>query len=122
MADKSIKILLADDSAFMRKVLMDILKEAGYSNFVECEDGNDCLSKFNSEKPDLLLLDVIMPNKSGLEVLKELGAGANAIMVSAVGQDQMIAEAKQGGAKDYIVKPFKREEVIAIVDRVVSGI
>lgn len=112
------KILIADDSAFMRKVLMDILKEEGFSTFVECATGKECVAKFEAEKPDLCLLDIIMPEMDGLEVLKSIGAKAKVIMVSAVGQDSMIAEAKQNGAKGYIVKPFEKAQVVAEVGKV----
>lgn len=122
MADKSIKILLADDSAFMRKVLMNILSEAGYSNFVECEDGQQCIDTFNAEQPGLMILDIIMPNLTGVEVLKQIGGKANAIIISAVGQEQMVAEAKQNGAMEYIVKPFDKQDVVEKVDTVVKNI
>lgn len=123
MADQTIKILLADDSAFMRKVLMDILKEAGYNNFVESEDGESCIAMFNSEKPGLIILDIIMPKKSGITVLKEIGPkGANIIIVSIVGQEQMIMDAKKNGAKDFLTKPFTKEDVIATVNKVVADI
>ncbi|MDD4531485.1 MAG: response regulator [Candidatus Pacebacteria bacterium] len=114
------KILIADDSAFMRKVLIDILTENGFSVFVECANGNEALEKFASEKPDLCLLDIIMPEKDGLEVIKEIGRQANIIVISAVGQDSMISEAKQNGAKGYLIKPFEKEQVVAEVKKILG--
>jgi two-component system, chemotaxis family, chemotaxis protein CheY len=111
------KILVADDSAFMRKVLMDILKAAGFDSFVECGTGKECIAKFETEKPDLLLLDIIMPEMTGLEVLKQIGSKANTIIISAVGQESMMTEAKQHGAKGYIVKPFEKKLVLAEVEK-----
>jgi two-component system chemotaxis response regulator CheY len=114
------KILLADDSAFMRKVLIDILTEEGFSNFMECGTGKECLAKIESEKPDLLLLDIIMPEIDGLEVLKSVGKRVNTIIISAVGQESMIAEAKQNGAKGYLVKPFEKKAVVAEIQKVLG--
>lgn len=114
------KILIADDSSFMRKVIMDILKGEGFSEFVECGSGKECLEKFEVEKPDLMLLDIIMPEMDGMEVLKKIGGKANVLMISAVGQDSMIADAMQNGAKGYIVKPFDRKQVIAEIGKVLG--
>lgn len=111
--DKKTKVLIADDSAFMRKVLKDILQNIGFTDFVEAENGNDALAKYKSEKPGLVLLDVIMPEKDGLQVLKEIGTQVKVMIISAVGQGSMIEEAKLYGAVDYIVKPFDKEAVEA---------
>ncbi len=116
----NIKILLADDSAFMRKVLKDILTELGFSSFVEAENGNEAVVKFKTDKPDLLLLDIIMPEKDGMEVLKEIGSQAKIVVVSAVGQDSMIADAKKLGAKDYIIKPFDKKNVEEVLTKVLA--
>lgn len=114
------KILLADDSAFMRKVLIDILSSEGLKNFTEVENGQQAIDKIKSDKPDLVLLDVIMPEVDGLEVLKQVGKDTKIIIVSAVGQEQMIAEAKQNGAVGYIVKPFDRSQVLEEVKKVLT--
>ncbi len=112
------RILIADDSSFMRKVLMDILKGEGFTQFAECASGTECIAKIESEKPELVLLDIIMPEMDGMEVLKKHGGDVPVIIVSAVGQDAMIAEAKTNGAKGYIVKPFDRKQVIAEIAKV----
>lgn len=113
------KILLADDSKFMRKVIIDILTEAGFSQFVEAENGNEAVAKLQSEKPGLVMLDVIMPELDGIGVLKkmkELGIETKVIIVSAVGQEAMISEAKSLGAEGYVIKPFEKVDVIKEVE------
>ena len=112
------KILIADDSAFMRKVLVDVLTTAGFSNFVECANGTEALAKYASEKPDLCLFDIVMPEMTGLDALKKIGSEAKVLMISAVGQENMINEAKQNGAKGYIVKPFDNKQVLEEIAKV----
>ncbi len=114
------KILIADDSQFMRNVLKDILQGAGYTDIVECTDGKACMAKYASEKPDLILLDIIMPEMDGTEVLKKLGHEAKIVVISAVGQEKMIEEAKSLGALDYIVKPFENAQVLETVRKAIS--
>lgn len=106
------KILIVDDSAFMRKVLRDIFESAGYKNFIEASNGRDAIDKWKSEHPDFIFLDVIMPEMNGMDVLREIGKEAKIIVVSAVGQKDMIEEAKNLGALDYIIKPFDRDQVL----------
>ncbi|MFH1089100.1 MAG: response regulator [Candidatus Uhrbacteria bacterium] len=118
--DTNIKILLADDSAFMRKVLKDILVGMGFGSFVEAENGVEALAKYAEEKPGLLLLDIIMPEKDGMEVLKEIGKTAKIVVVSAIGQDSMIEEAKGLGALDYITKPFDKKNVEEVLGKVLA--
>lgn len=120
MDKKNIKILLADDSAFMRNVLKNILQNDGFGNFVEAGDGVEALAKIKSEKPDLVLLDLIMPEKGGVEVLKEIGKIQKVLVISAVGQDSIIKEAATLGAAGYIVKPFDNKQVIDEVNKAVS--
>jgi len=116
------KILLADDSSFMRKVLTDILTKNGFTELVEASNGTEAIEKFASEKPDLCLLDVIMPETDGIEVLKDIiPKGGKAIMVSAVGQDEMIEKATAAGASGYIVKPFDEKQVIDEMNKVLGG-
>ncbi|MFA5993572.1 MAG: response regulator [Parcubacteria group bacterium] len=112
------KILISDDSQFMRKILSDILTKNGFDNIIEAVNGEQALEKFKTEKPDLMLLDVIMPEKDGIEVVKEVvPQGAKVIMVSAVGQDDMIKQAKDLGVLGYIIKPFEEKQVIDEVKR-----
>ncbi|TSC94021.1 MAG: Response regulator containing CheY-like receiver, AAA-type ATPase, and DNA-binding domain [Parcubacteria group bacterium Licking1014_1] len=114
------KILIADDSQFMRKVLKDILNAAGHTDLVECADGKECMAKYASEKPDLILLDIIMPELDGMEVLKKIGHEAKIVVISAVGQEKMVEEAKKLGALDYIVKPFDNTQVLGTVKKIIG--
>jgi two-component system chemotaxis response regulator CheY len=115
------KILIADDSQFMRKVLSDILTKNGYTDLVEAENGVQAIEKYTSEKPDLMLMDIIMPEKDGIAVLKEVvPMGASVLVISAVGQDDMMKQATEAGAKGYIVKPFEEEAVLEEVKKLLG--
>lgn len=112
------KILLVDDSGFIRKILRDLLEKE--YNIIEAETGDEAIDQFTKEKPDLMLLDIIMPNgeEEGLIVLKKimkLNSKAKVVMLSAIGQDVMIEECKKLGAVDYIVKPFNDKLVMETV-------
>jgi len=119
MADSK-TILLADDSAFMRGVLKNILNEAGYSEFHEASNGDEAIELYRSHNPDLVTLDLIMPGKGGIDVLKEIGDEASVIVVTAVGQDSVVEEAKGLGAKGYIVKPFDKNQVLEEVKKILG--
>jgi two-component system chemotaxis response regulator CheY len=106
------KILIVDDSALMRKVLRDILEAEGYTNVSEAANGQEALDLCAKEKPELMFLDIIMPEVSGMDVLRELHGGVPTIVVSAVGQHAVIDEAKKLGALDFIVKPFDKDRVL----------
>ena len=117
------KILVVDDAAFMRKVIKDTLSKAGYTDLHEAVDGADAVEKYNSLKPNLVLMDITMPNMDGLEALKAIRAadgGANVVMCSAMGQETMVIDAIRSGAKDFIVKPFKIERVLKTVTSIVG--
>ena len=118
------KILLVDDAAFMRKVIKDTLSKAGYTDLHEAVDGADAVEKFNSLKPDLVLMDITMPNMDGLEALKAIRAkdgSANVVMCSAMGQESMVMDAVRSGAKDFIVKPFKPDRVLKTVSNILGA-
>ena len=118
------KILLVDDAAFMRKVIKDTLSKAGYTDLHEAVDGADAVEKFNSLKPDLVLMDITMPNMDGLEALKAIRAAdgnANVVMCSAMGQETMVMDAVRSGAKDFIVKPFKPDRVLKTVSTILGN-
>lgn len=117
------KILCVDDAAFMRKVVKDALSKNGYTDLYEAVDGADAVEKFSEIGPDLVIMDITMPNMDGLEALKAIRAknpGANVVMCSAMGQEAMVIEAIQSGAKDFIVKPFKPERVLKTVTSIVG--
>ncbi|MFH1089098.1 MAG: response regulator [Candidatus Uhrbacteria bacterium] len=101
------KILVADDSAFMRQFIIGYLHEAGYENIIEAGNGKIALEKFDLEHPDVVLLDLIMPVETGLDTLPELvKRGAKVIVVSAMGQKSIIDKAIEQGAKAFFIKPF----------------
>lgn len=117
------KILVVDDAAFMRMMIKDILTKNGYEVAGEAENGNVAVSKYAEVKPDLVLMDITMPEKDGIQALKEIKAGdsnAKVIMCSAMGQQAMVIEAIQSGAKDFIVKPFQAERVLEAVKKVIG--
>ena len=117
------KILCVDDAAFMRKVVKDTLSKNGYTDLYEAVDGADAVDKYNEIKPDLVIMDITMPNMDGLEALKAIRAAnpaANVVMCSAMGQEAMLIDAITAGAKDFIVKPFKPERVLKTVTSIVG--
>lgn len=116
-------ILICDDAAFMRMMIKDILVKNGYNIAGEAENGVKAVEKYQETKPDLVLMDITMPEMDGIQALKkikEADAGANVIMCSAMGQQAMVIEAIQSGAKDFIVKPFQAERVLEAVKKVVG--
>ena len=118
------KILLVDDAAFMRKVIKDTLTKNGYTDLYEAVDGADAVEKFSEINPDLVIMDITMPNMDGLEALKAMRAkngSANIVMCSAMGQEAMVIEAIQSGAKDFIVKPFKSDRLMKTVNSIVGA-
>ncbi len=118
------KILLVDDAAFMRKMISDTLSKAGYTELFEAVDGADAVAKFGEIQPDLVIMDITMPNKDGLEALKEIRAkdsNANVVMCSAMGQESMVMDAVRSGAKDFIVKPFKADRVLKTVNSILGA-
>ena len=117
------KILIVDDAAFMRMMVKDNLKKAGYSDFLEAGDGEDAIGKYTENRPDLVLLDITMPIKDGIQALqaiKEINPDAKVVMCSAMGQEGMVVEAIKLGALDFIVKPFKPDRLVQTV-RTVLG-
>ena len=116
-------ILVCDDAAFMRMMIKDILTKNGYNVAGEAENGVKAVEKYNETKPDLVLMDITMPEMDGIQALKQIKAndpGATVIMCSAMGQQAMVIEAIQSGAKDFIVKPFQAERVLEAVKKVIG--
>ena len=108
------KILVVDDAAFMRMMIRDTLNRLGYTDVEEAADGLIAVEKFQLLKPDLVMLDVTMPNLDGIGALKEikrLDPAAKVVMCSAMGQESMVVEAVKLGAIDFIVKPFKPDRI-----------
>ena len=117
------KIMICDDAAFMRMMIKDILTKNGYNIAGEAENGAKAVEKYNELKPDLVLMDITMPEMDGIQALKkikETDPNASVIMCSAMGQQAMVIESIQSGAKDFIVKPFQAERVLEAVKKVVG--
>ncbi|MBQ6788371.1 MAG: response regulator [Lachnospiraceae bacterium] len=116
-------VLIVDDAAFMRMMIKDILTKNGYNIAAEAENGKVAVDKYNEVKPDLVLMDITMPEMDGIQALKGIKGNdpnANVIMCSAMGQQAMVIEAIQSGAKDFIVKPFQAERVLEAVKKVIG--
>ena len=116
-------ILICDDAAFMRMMIKDILTKNGYTVVGEAENGAKAVEKYAELKPDLVLMDITMPEMDGIQALKkikEADPSATVIMCSAMGQKEMVIESIQSGAKDFIVKPFQADRVLEAVRKVVG--
>lgn len=116
-------ILVCDDAAFMRMMIKDILTKNGYNVVGEAENGAKAVEKYSELKPDLVLMDITMPEMDGIQALKKIKAAdpaAMIIMCSAMGQQAMVIESIQSGAKDFIVKPFQADRVLEAVKKVVG--
>lgn len=119
----AVRVLIVDDAIFMRKMLGDILKKEGYEIVGEAENGREAIDKYSQLKPDLVTMDIIMPDMSGIDAVKgiiKLDPSAKIIMVSAMGHQTLVIEAIQAGAKDYVVKPFQPSRVLEAVQRVLK--
>lgn len=117
------KVLITDDAAFMRMMLKDILTKGGYEIVGEAANGNESVAKYNELKPDLVTMDITMPECDGISALKKiLASDPNAVVVmcSAMGQQAMVIESIQAGAKDFIVKPFQPQRVLEAVKKLVG--
>ncbi|MBQ0136326.1 MAG: response regulator [Oscillospiraceae bacterium] len=114
------KIMIVDDAAFMRMMLKDILSEAGFTKIVEAKNGNEALILHKVECPEIVILDVTMPDIDGIDVLfkmKQFQENTKVIMCSSMGQEDMVTKCFEKGADDFIMKPFKPERVIQAVSQ-----
>ena len=110
------RVLVADDASFMRQMIRDIIESEGYEVVGEASDGVEVVEKYVELGPDLVMMDIVMPKRSGIDAVKGIVAmdpTARVVMCSALGQETLVMEAIQAGAKDFIVKPFKPESVVA---------
>jgi len=117
------RILIVDDAAFMRMMIKNVLSNNGYEVCGEAGDGEQALEKYKELKPDLVTMDITMPNCDGIEGLKrimEYDSKAKVIMCSAMGQQSMVIEAVQAGALDFIVKPFQPDRVLSTVNKALN--
>ena len=114
------RILIVDDAAFMRMMIKEILTKNGFDVVGEASDGAEAIEKFKELKPDLVTMDITMPEMDGISALKEIkksDPSSRIIMCSAMGQQAMVIDAIQAGAKDFIVKPFQADRVIEAIQK-----
>lgn len=121
------KVLIVDDSLYMRKLIGSILTNAGYEIVAEAADATEAVEKLKEVKPDLVTMDIIMPEDKGMNAMGavkkmvQLDSNVKVIMISALGQEGFISEALEAGAKDFIIKPFDEANVVKKVERVLKG-
>jgi two-component system chemotaxis response regulator CheY len=117
------RVLVVDDAAFMRKVLTDALAKGGHEVVGEAANGLEAVTRFHEVRPDVTTLDITMPEKDGLEALREILAadpGAKVIMCSALGQESKVLESIKIGAKDFVVKPFQPDRVLEAIGKALA--
>ena len=116
------KVLVVDDAAFMRMRCKKLLTQSGYE-VIEAATGSQAVEMYQSEKPDLVLLDITMPDMDGLTALREIrkiDPDARVAMVTAMGQQSMVVEALKAGAKDFVIKPFDQDRVLAAIKKLMA--
>ena len=116
------KVLIVDDAAFMRMMIKDILTKNGFTVAGEAENGIRAVEKYKEIQPDLVIMDITMPEMDGIQAVKEikkLDPEAKIVMCSAMGQQAMVIESIQAGARDFVVKPFQADRVIEAVNKVI---
>jgi len=119
----SIRMLIVDDATFMRMMIKNIVSKNGYEVVGEAENGSEAVKLYSELKPDLVTMDITMPEMDGIEsvkAIKQMDPAAKIIMCSAMGQQAMVMEAIQAGAMDFIVKPFKQDRILQAVERVLA--
>jgi two-component system chemotaxis response regulator CheY len=117
------RVLVVDDAMFMRKVVTDALNSGGHEVIGEAANGQEAVDRFKELQPDVTTMDITMPEMDGIAALREIIAldpSARIVMCSAVGQESKVLEAVKTGAKDFIVKPFQTERVLAAIDKAMA--
>ena len=117
------RVLIADDASFMRQMIREIIEPEGYEVVGEATDGVEAVEQYEELHPDLVTMDIVMPKRSGIDAVKgilERTPGACVVMCSALGQETLVMEALQAGAKDFIVKPFKPDNVLSTLQKVLE--
>ncbi|MEI2721129.1 MAG: response regulator [Gemmatimonadales bacterium] len=118
------RVLICDDAIFMRTMIADILTGAGYDVVGEAESGLQAVERYKALLPDIVTMDIVMPDMGGIDAVKAIIAAhpdARILMCSAMGQQALVVEAIQAGAKDFVVKPFQPARVLEAVQRVLAG-
>lgn len=117
------RILIADDASFMRQMIREILEPEGFEIVAEAADGLEAVTQYQAVQPDLVTMDIVMPKRSGIDAVRdilELDPQAQVVMCSALGQETLVTEALQAGARDFIVKPFQPDAVVETLRRLVE--
>ena len=117
------RILVADDASFMRQMIREIVEMEGYEVVAEASDGIEAIDQFKNHHPDVVTMDIVMPRRSGIDAVKailEFDPTARVVMCSALGQETLVTEALQAGARDFIVKPFKPDSVVTTLKKVLE--
>ena len=112
------KVLIVDDARFMRLVLRRILTQAGHQILGEAKDGEEAVRMYADLRPDCMTLDIVMPKMNGIEAVKEIMSfdpTAKIIMVTALGQEAFVLDAIKSGAREFIIKPFRNEEIVKLL-------
>ena len=118
------KSMLVDDAAFMRMMVKNALTKSGYTDIIEAQDGAEAVKKYAEEKPDMVFMDITMPNMDGLQALKKIKEdfpAAKIVMCTAMGQETMVIDAIKSGASDFIVKPFNTERIVDTANKILGG-
>ena len=116
-------VLICDDAVFMRTMISDILEESGYEIVGQAESGVQAIERYKALRPDLVTMDIVMPDMGGIDAVREItkfDPAAKVLMCSAMGQQALVVEAIQAGAKDFVVKPFQPSRVLEAVQRVLG--
>jgi two-component system chemotaxis response regulator CheY len=117
------RILVADDASFMRQMIREIVEMEGHEVVAEASDGIEAIDQFKNHHPDVVTMDIVMPRRSGIDAVKailEFDPTARVVMCSALGQETLVTEALQAGARDFIVKPFKPDSVVDTLKKVLE--
>jgi two-component system chemotaxis response regulator CheY len=117
------RVLVVDDAAFMRKMVSDALSGGGHEIVGEAGNGDEAVQRYRELRPDVMTLDITMPEKDGISALREIIAsdpGAKVVMCSALGQESKVLESIKLGAKDFVVKPFQADRVLSAIDKALA--
>ncbi len=115
--------MVADDASFMRQMIREIIESEGHEVIAEASDGVEAVEAYKKHQPDLVMMDIVMPRRSGIDAVRglvQMDPSVCVVMCSALGQESLVAEALQAGAKDFIVKPFKPELVASTIRKVLE--
>jgi len=118
------RVLIVDDALFMRTMLRNIFVESGFEVVGEAANGSEGVERYRELRPDLTTMDIVMPEKNGIDALRQIMAfdgNARVVMCSALGQESLIIEALEAGARDFIVKPFKPAKVVEVAQKVLAA-